>query len=161
MPAQGMVLPNTVKIPRDFDPGDPSFNEYKKKEYSIGYAFEHSFNDVWSVKQNFRYLGIAADIKGVFADDGLSDDGTLLNRFAFLNSGQFHNIAIDNQAHASFLTGPLRHKSTIGLDYQDIYYRHIFKGNFSTPPISIVDPVYGQDIPAPDFLFGTSTKDNA
>jgi len=161
MPAHGMVLPNTVKIPRDFDPGDPSYNEYRKKEYSLGYAFAHRFNEVGSVNQNFRYLGLASDIHGVFADDGLSDDGTQLNRFAFLNDGQFYNIVVDNQAHASFTTGPLRHESTVGLDYQNIYYRHIFKGNFSTPPISIVNPVYGQDIPAPDFLFGTSTKDRA
>ena len=31
-------------------------------------------------------------------------------------------------------------------------------GNFSTPPISLVNPVYGQGIPFPDFLFGTSSN---
>lgn len=158
MPARGMVLPNVVKIPRDFDPGDPSFNKYRKENSSIGYAFEHRFNDVWSVEQNFRYLNNDAYLRGVFADDGLTEDGTALNRFAFFNDGYFSNILVDTQAHAQFATGPLRHQTTIGLDYQRNRERHIFKGNFSTPPISIVDPVYGQDIPNPDFLFFTSSK---
>lgn len=157
MPAQGMVLPNVVRIPRDFDPGDPSFNKYRKENYSIGYAFEHRFNEMWSVNQNFRYMNNDVAIFGVFADDGLSEDGTMLNRYAFLNTGNFSNILIDNQAHVQFATGPLRHHAIVGVDYQTSHERHIFKANFSTPPISIVDPVYGQDIPFPDFLFFTSS----
>jgi iron complex outermembrane recepter protein len=161
MPARGMVLPNTVKIPRDFDPGDPSFHKYRKENYSVGYAFAHRFNAVWSVNQNFRYLNNDSFIRGVFADDGLLEDGTSLNRYAFFNTGNFSNILVDNQIHANFATGPLRHQTTVGLDYQRNHERHIFMANFSTPPISIVNPVYGQDIPFPDFLFGSSSKNRA
>ena len=45
---------------------------YRKENCSIGYAFEHRFNNILSVKQNFRYLNNDAYIRGVFADDGLT-----------------------------------------------------------------------------------------
>lgn len=156
MPAQGMVKPNPVMIPRNFDPGDPSFNKYRKENYSLGYAFEHRFNDVFSVNQNVRYLHNKSYIQGVFADDGVSCGGLCLNRYSFFNDGHFSNVAVDNQLHAKFATGPLQHKVTLGVDHQDSSEAHVFMANFGAPPISIVNPIYGQNIPFPNFLFGTS-----
>src|SRR5262245_2029924 len=35
--------------------GEPGFDDYKEDQWSIGYAFEHRFNDVFQVRQNVRY----------------------------------------------------------------------------------------------------------
>jgi iron complex outermembrane receptor protein len=169
MPAHGMVLPNRVDIPRSFNPSDPDFDKYHKRQYSVGYSFEHRFNEIFSVNQNFRYWNQKAYIRGLFADNGLvppAPNGTELGRFAFFNDGSFANIHVDNQGHAKFDTGPLRHHFMAGLDFQKIRSRHVFMGNFCDPPtspapcrINIRNPVYGQPIPYPNFLFGTSSKD--
>lgn len=40
-------------IPRNRFLGEP-FSNYKKKEYSVGYVFDHRFNDNLSVRNAFR-----------------------------------------------------------------------------------------------------------
>ncbi len=162
VPAVGTVLPGVVDIPRSFNTGDPGFDTYKKTEASVGYAFEHRFNDVWQVKQNFRYLYNDQQIKHVGDGSALDASGTALNRIAYNNFGTVNAATLDNQAIATFDTGPLEHKALFGFDYQNIQYNHrLYYGGITdpaSPPLSILDPIYYQTIPTPTFLLGTSNK---
>lgn len=161
-PAVGTVLPGLVHIPRSFNTGDPGFDEYEKEEASIGYSFEHRFNDVWQVKQNFRYLHNSQTIHHVGDGSDYDASGTALDRIAYNNFGTVDAITVDNQAIATFDTGALSHQMLFGFDFQNIQYdHHLYYGSTSgpdAPPLSIIDPVYYQYIPTPDFMLGTSNK---
>lgn len=155
VPAAGTILPG-VHIPRNLDVGDPSFDKYSKTEESIGYSFSHRLNDTWSVYQDFRYLYNKQDIQYVGVS-GVSSNGTQLTRVAYRNEGTVDTATIDNRAQAKFLTGPLQHTATVGIDWQDTEFDHIFLGG-TAPNLSISNPQYNQAIAAPSSMYGTSTN---
>ncbi len=48
-------VPYTWKSRSEY-PGEPTWDSFRKTQESIGYQFEHRFNDVWSVKQSYRFM---------------------------------------------------------------------------------------------------------
>lgn len=157
VPAVGTAQGGPVSIPRSFYPGEPDFDSFRKTQESIGYTLEHRFDDVWSFKQNYRFLRNDQTVKYV-ANDGYTPDGLSLERTAYLNQGTVNSHTIDNQVTAKFNTGPLTHQVTLGLDYQNIQFDHTFLGlpGDTAPTLSIANPQYGQAIPDPTFMFATS-----
>lgn len=141
---------------RSFNPGEPGFDSFRKTEASIGYQFQHRFDDVWSFRQNYRFMHESQTIKYV-GNDGFNADGTTLDRMPWLNTGMLNSHTVDNQLAAKFDTGPLKHQALVGLDYQNLQFDHDFYGSLgSTPSIDVQHPQYGQPIPYPTFMYATS-----
>lgn len=141
---------------RSENPGEPTFDSFRKTQESIGYQLEHRFNDVWSVKQSYRFLHNSQTIQYV-GNDGFTTGTNTLARTAYLNTGMVNSHTVDNQVNAKFDTGPVKHNVTFGLDYQNIQFDHYFLGNLtSTPGLNESNPIYGQTIPYPNFTFATS-----
>ncbi|SDR80631.1 iron complex outermembrane recepter protein [Bradyrhizobium canariense] len=161
VPAVGTVLPGAIKIGPSFDTGNPTFDQFKKEETSVGYLFEHRFDDVWQIKQNVRYS--YNDIYIQNAADGayLTPGGTAIERNPYINQGTLGSFVIDNEAIATFNTGFLRHQVVFGVDYQNYQYDHRFledyTSSYSPAPLSLTNPSY-QSIPLPNFLLGTSSR---
>ncbi|MCB8877284.1 TonB-dependent siderophore receptor [Acidisoma silvae] len=157
LPAQGTVWGNTPgQIPTELNPGDPNYQHYSKTEASIGYLFDHRFDDVWSVHQSARYTYDKADLQNVFAY-GVTPDGMSLERYAFSNDTSLNQFTVDTNAQARFGTGPVRHTVTMGLDYQRVYYKEVYGSNFDEPDLNIFAPVYHQVI-NPVTSFTTDTE---
>ncbi len=148
VPAQGSVLGNpNGKIPTSFYAGDPGFNDLSRKQYSLGYAFEHRFNDTWTVRQNLRYLHTDGTFKQVLPLS-LAANGRTLNRYVQVDYETVGTFTVDNQVQAKFETGPLRHTVLAGLDYQNVADKDRI-GQAVGPSIDIFNPVYNQNIVAP------------
>ncbi|WP_050465353.1 TonB-dependent siderophore receptor [Herbaspirillum autotrophicum] len=162
VPAAGTVLPGKVTIPRSFFAGDPDYNSYEKEQESIGYEFEHKFNDTWSFKQNLRVLRNSLHIRMLDDSYGLNADGVSIGREAYKHDGSATSAAVDNQLQAIFNTGAVKHTAIFGVDYQRLHYDHTYtgQGDALAPSINIANPVYGQGIgPQPDFMYGSSSDD--
>lgn len=163
VPAVGTVLPGVVHIPRSLDTGDPSYDVYKKEEASVAYRFEHRFSDALRFRQNFRYMHNSQTIRHVGDGSDYDATGTALERIAYNNYGTVDAVMVDNQLVADFATGPIRHELVVGVDFQNtqfnhhLYYTRLDGAN--PPDLVIDDPVYGQPVPPPDFLLGTSIKE--
>src|SRR3546814_4250358 len=57
MPADGTLHQrNGKRISENFFEGEPGVDGYERDQQSFGYQFEHRFNDVFTARQNFRYL---------------------------------------------------------------------------------------------------------
>lgn len=137
-------------------PGEPTWDSFRKTQESIGYQLEQRLNDVWSFKQSYRFLRNTQTIQYV-GNDGFSPGTDTLARTAYLNEGSVNSHTVDNQLNAKFDTGPVKHNVTVGLDYQNLQFDHYFYGNLtSTPGLQESNPVYGQTIPYPTFMFATS-----
>lgn len=147
-------LGGQTAVSRRFNPGEPDFDSFRKTQGAIGETLTHRINDVWSVKQSYRYLRNNQTVQYV-GNDGFNADGTTLKRTAYLNTGSVHAHTLDNQATAAFSTGALSHQATFGVDYQHIDYDHWFYSS-PAPGLNVSNPQYGQSIPAPDFLYATS-----
>lgn len=125
--------------------GDPSFNRFAQDQATIGYQFEHRFDDVWSFRQNLRYGHIELGLNNLLLS-GATAAG--LTRVARRFDESLDTFAVDNQVEARFATGFLAHDLLFGLDYtrSDGDVRR-YTG--TAPGLSPFAPVYGRFVPNP------------
>lgn len=125
--------------------GDPSFNQSTQEQQSIGYEFEHRFDETWTFRQNARYGHVDFTLDNLFLS-GIGASG--LNRIARHFDESFDAFTVDNQALAEFETGALSHQALFGIDYSwsDADVRR-FRG--SAPSLNPYSPVYGVTVPEP------------
>ncbi|USI75225.1 TonB-dependent siderophore receptor [Sphingomonas morindae] len=152
LPAQGTALPNPAgRIPRSFFLGQPNFDGYDRQQYMLGYAFEHRFGEVWRLRQNLRYAHVDAHFEGVagdyFAPFGATN--SILARSASWSREHVDGMSLDNQAQASFGSGPLQHTLLIGLAYQGSTASTAASGFGAIPSINYLAPDYTQPFTAP------------
>lgn len=146
VPGIGSLLTNpNGRIPYNRYLGEPSVDGYKLEQASVGYEFEHRFNDAIQFRQNFRYLTVSNNLTGV-RSEGLQADLRTLNRSINYVQSDSTNIALDNQLQANLLTGPFAHKMLFGLDYQKQNNNSDYRFAFINP-IDAFNPVYGSIVP--------------
>ncbi|CAB3654558.1 Ferrichrome outer membrane transporter/phage receptor [Achromobacter dolens] len=120
LPAQGTVLSNpNGRISRDVYTGEPDFNDYHKKQWSVGYALEHKLDSVWTLRQNTRLMHLQLNNRSVWGG-GLDDSDptqATITRYAGRFQFNYSRFDIDNQAEARFRTGALEHTLLTGLEY--------------------------------------------
>lgn len=154
LPAYGTLTPNKQGnfLPNSMFVGEPGFDSYNNDQASIGYEFEHRFNETWQVRQHARYVYLTHTEEGVFGaglEDEAAEPGTPLygqySRYADAGGTRLSGVTIDNQAQADFDTGPLAHTLLVGLDYKRYTYRD-YASEGSVDPIDIFNPVYGSPV---------------
>lgn len=146
---QQYAFPNQLLQPGPRGQVDPSVNlmgddnRFKRRNTMLGYEFEHTFNDTWSLRQNLRYTRLKNDRTDMFPG-GLNDDGTV-DRYFWPVDTDSKSLFADTQLQARFATGGLTHQVLLGVDYANIRntddYRH--QRGF-IEPLDLYQPVYGK-----------------
>ncbi|KQV94460.1 TonB-dependent siderophore receptor [Rhizobacter sp. Root1221] len=131
------------RVPRSFFEGDPDYNAFKRKQRMVGYQFEHTFDNQWTVRQNFRYLESSVHLEQVYAYGWAGP--TTLNRYVSGADESLRGWTVDNQAQREFSTGAARHTLLAGVDYQ---HRNVTGAWYSgsATPIDVLAPVYGNPV---------------
>ncbi|WP_255176101.1 TonB-dependent siderophore receptor [Bordetella genomosp. 5] len=143
LPAQGTVLSNpNGTIPRHRYIGEPDFDRSVNEKTSIGYLFEHKFNDTITVRQNLRYSHVRHSSDELFLLGWADADQRVANRFADSRRGSGDVLAMDNQLQSKFSTGPIDHTLLTGLDYSRIQYSQWQQLGMAAP-LDLFRPVYG------------------
>lgn len=143
LPAEGTVLDNpNGRIPRHRYIGEPDFDRSVNEKTSVGYLFEHRFNDVFTVRQNLRYSHVRHSSDELFVLGWADADKRLASRFADSRSGSGDVLAVDNQLQTKFGTGPIDHTLLAGLDYSRIKYSQWQQLGMGAP-LDLFTPVYG------------------
>ncbi|RWQ36018.1 MAG: TonB-dependent siderophore receptor [Mesorhizobium sp.] len=148
LPAYGTIRPGKdgKYLPNSMFVGEPDFDTYNNDQASIGYEFDHRFNETWQVRQHARYVYLKHYEEGVFGGGLLNDEGDY-SRYADAGGTRLSGVTIDNQAQADFDTGPLAHTLLIGLDYKRYTYRDYASSNdMIGDDFNIFDPVYGYPV---------------
>lgn len=151
LPVVGTVLPSGYgRLPTSRFQGDPQWNLYNRTQKAIGYQFEHRFNEIFSIRSNFRYGTLENDFRGVdFAS--LQPNNRILNRSIGQHIHDVESLSVDNQLQAKFATGPLRHTVLAGIDYQNM--NSLWRYGFgSIGPIDLYAPVYNQPFTPPTLV---------
>ncbi|PRH45430.1 TonB-dependent siderophore receptor [Burkholderia multivorans] len=161
LPAAGTVLPNpNGQITKDIYEGDGNFNYYRKKQWSLGYQFEHNLNSMWTFRQNTRWMHLSLDNGSVwgagFADESLTE----INRWAGVFQMNYSRFDIDNNLEGRFATGPLQHTLLLGFQYN----RQTATDSewlAAAPTLNLYNPVYTPVTTAvfsdPDTTYRTNT----
>ncbi|SEM27131.1 iron complex outermembrane recepter protein [Bradyrhizobium sp. OK095] len=133
---------------------DPAFSAMDQKQFRIGYAFEHSFNDTWTVRQNFRYYQVSTDAKYTQIDS-IDDATQTASRSAWRIVDNLKTATLDNQAEAKFTLGSVRNTVLFGVDYSHSYYDDKI-GYGPAPDLNLLTKNYGaQAIASPAFSIFT------
>ncbi len=121
LPASGTILPNpNGRISSTLFTGSPDFDRYEKEQWSLGYLFEHRFDDTWTVRQNLRYSHLSLQdymTFGIGLDAADTTQSTML-RYAGIARPDYGRFTLDNQVQAKFKTGDVAHTALAGVDYQ-------------------------------------------
>ena len=145
VPAFGTIFDNpNGEIADDFFQGDPNFNSWDRELFSVGYQFEHRFDETWAVRQNARYVHNDLALQSIFGT--VQADLRTLNRTSFSADEVSDDITIDNQLEAAFETGPVGHTVLFGFDYQTLD-RDTSRSIGSVAPLDLFNPVYNVAIP--------------
>ena len=148
LPADGTIKPNpNGKIPLSRFTGEPGFDHYHRTEQSLGYQFEHKFDQGFRFFQNLRYEDVALVDRTIYSR-GLRPDMRSLIRGSSFNDNELRQLAVDNQLSYSFATSGIEHKLLAGVDYQDVN-ADVLQHFGTAPDLDIFSPVYGAVIVKP------------
>jgi iron complex outermembrane receptor protein len=146
LPVANPAFPDLPKFSRSFTTSDPNFDRFDANHGSIGYQFEHSFNEAWTVRQNLRYSSQDTDYRHLYYSS-MIDDHTL-NRTAFTVDETATIFSVDNGVQYDYEGSRIKNTLLMGLDYNR--YTVDGQNGFDVgPSLDINDPVYGIDVPAP------------
>jgi iron complex outermembrane receptor protein len=148
LPVEGTLLPNPHgTIPRHRTGGDEEFDHYDSEYWTLGYVFDHRFNDNVTFGQSVRYGQHDNDYAGAYIA-ALQNDLRTADRTAFVYRNQVQSFAIDNRLGFEFDTGPASHSVLVGLDYNRLNSANQ-NGDMPIDPIDVFNPVYGDIGPVP------------
>ncbi|QUN45365.1 TonB-dependent siderophore receptor [Burkholderia contaminans] len=155
LPASGTVLPNpNGRLSQDIYMGTPGFNDYRKKQWSLGYALEHRVNAIWSLHQDVRWSHLSLDDATVFGIGFVPRSTTTMMRYAGLFQLNYSRFDIDNHAQARFGTGPLEHTLLLGAQYdRQTTTNSVWLA--LAPSLNLYHPVYR---PVTDAIFSGPTS---
>lgn len=167
LPARGTVLPNPngpIPIERFIGiPGKTSMIELETLR--LGYEFRHRFNQILSVRQNFRYTDLEQTWRAPVYPSSLSADESTLYGYPYgYDKGKLETFAVDTALDAVFDTGSVKNTLTFGFDYyhSDDYSRTSqidyadFPGSYIA--LNLYHPNY--NIPLPRYSSSETTSES-
>lgn len=135
------------RLPLDFRVGDPGFEFWDRKTWSVGYLFSHRLSDALTFRQNLRFTNNKQDSQWTYRGS-LENDLRTLNRTALAPSEDADTLSVDNQLQWKTTSGQVEHTLLMGLDYQDFSGISLAFGG-TAPSIDLFDPAYNQAVIAP------------
>ncbi|TYP06299.1 iron complex outermembrane receptor protein [Xenorhabdus doucetiae] len=119
-PKKGTVtsVPNVGYIPYKMNLSDPSFNQSRREQSSIGYLLEHDINDVFSFQQNLRYSRANERFKLFVYTSDVKGLPTSIQRRPQREYSNTQSFNMDNQLKAQFSTSNIDHNVISGIDYK-------------------------------------------
>lgn len=172
LPMEGTLTSNpNGKISDSTAVGNSDWETFEREQLSLGYEFEHHFNDRTYFMQNARYSQMDINLRQMYYSQYVGDTAlapydpnrTSIIRQASTEEGTSNAFNIDNRVVHNFNTGAVEHTLLAGLDYQSI---DIESKDYAADPIigdaNSLLPVPGVgNIPNPIFnIFDPSYSSN-
>lgn len=139
LPAYGTLYdnPHGGKLDIDTHLGHPSWDEFDRQFWTLGYEYEHQFNDAWAFRQNARYMRSLIDrnetwwtypptlpvVPGMFPN-GAAGDGTddFVLAYGRDRDNDSQTFSIDNQLVGHFDTDNMANTVLIGASFDRLSF---------------------------------------
>lgn len=154
LPASGTVFRDARgRLDRDTYVGDSAYDFMTNEKTSLGYVFEHHFDEVWTLRQNLRYSNYrqASSEIALFGPAG----GGQYSRYSDARKGDGRLFTIDTHVQANFATGPVEHTLLTGVDYNNGKFDQQQSLDFILQSFDPFQPVYGQPLDTVPFSFAS------
>ncbi len=157
LPYEGTVVDRVVggvnygRIDRDANFTEPSVDFYERRQGSVGYELEHTFDNQWTARSNARFGVSDIDEQFLYANGYVAGSPTLLDGVNFAHQTRSTTFLIDNQLEGTVDTGPVEHRILAGVDYKYFNIDQVQSSALfgTTPPIDAFNPVYGSPLTDP------------
>ncbi|MFN3988097.1 MAG: TonB-dependent siderophore receptor [Rhodocyclaceae bacterium] len=159
LPATGTVLPNpNGRIPRGRFVGEPDYDKFDLTRYSIGYLFEHAFNDQLQLRHSLRYFNAENTYDSIWTWGLDTDQRATLFRGAQDREDRSAAVVADTSLQYNWTTGGIAHTSLIGFDITR--QRHeTERYNRTAQALDLYTPVYGGALGEPELAsFSSRTR---
>lgn len=127
--------------------GHPGFDRIDSRVYSLTALFDHSFNDVLSLRSAVRYIDGRTTLQQMYvdsysnpADPFIDADRRVVNRTAYGTRPDVQIFSADNALQFDFATGAFQHLLLAGVDYSQ-YREQLQRLDATGTPIDIYTPV--------------------
>lgn len=150
LPASGTLLDNpSGKLSTDTNLGHPDWDGFEREFWTLGYEYEHRFDNDWTFRQNGRYTRSLVDRQETwlqFVDAGYSSN---IGAYNLDRANESRIYSIDNQVVGNVTTGALENTMLFGASFdrtsfvQSQYASDIANGEFYL--IDIFDPQYSSE----------------
>ena len=131
-----------------FWPGDEHFDKLDQRKWTVGYEFEHTFNDTFSVQQNLRYGQLNTTNQYL---NFSTTDGQIFDRSTAGSYEDMSSLSTDSRLVSRFATGALQHTLVTGLDYAWTDTSLLYATG-DAPSIDRSNPDYHQPVARPDVV---------
>ncbi len=130
----------------DFWQGDEYFDKLEQRQWTVGYEFEHAFNDTFSLQQNLRYGQV--DTSNQYLQPTGLVGGRTLERYAVGVYEDMESLSTDTRFISRFATGEVQHTLITGVDYAWIDTSLLYASG-PGPSIDLYSPDYHQPVSTP------------
>ncbi len=162
LPWNGSVSYNpNGQVPTRRFVSEPGFDAYDTEQFSLGWLFEHKFNDRWTVRQNFRNTISKVDYKSMYPDSYSNPEDpyldpaqTTLNRYWYVHKPRMRTLLADQNLEGKLNWGATEHTVLFGADYSR-YRETGEEGSGLGSPLNVYHPVYGN---IPDYETADTPK---
>ncbi len=165
LPWSGSVQENpNGRIPTRRFASEPGFDAYDTEQFSVGWLFEHQFNDTWKVRQNFRNTVSSVDYKTLYpnvygarrGDSYIDPEQTTVDRIFYVNKPRMRTLLADQNLEGKLNWGRTEHTVIFGMDYSR--YRETSQmARGAGSPLNLYHPEYGN---VPEYELSDNPKIN-
>jgi len=133
------------RIPTRLFASDPSVDFFRREQVMVGYQFEKNLTDDFTFRQNARIAHDDVRFQTLLGNGyvGGAPASALLSRFNDYARDIATQVNLDNQFEYRFATGPVLHKALVGVDLKNYKISDLQAFDFATPPLNLLNPVYG------------------
>ncbi len=165
LPWSGSVQENpNGRIPTRRFTSEPGFDAYDTEQFSVGWLFEHQFNDTWKVRQNFRNTVSSVDYKTLYpnvygarrGDSYIDPEQQTVDRYFYVNKPRMRTLLADQNLEGKLHWGRTEHTVIFGMDYSR--YRETSQtATGAGSPLNLFHPEYGN---VPQYELSDKPKQN-
>jgi iron complex outermembrane recepter protein len=143
LPQSGTLLSNSNgRLPSNRYLGEPDIDKYDNKRYSVGYLYEHAFNDTLKLRHSLRYFHNQNDYVNTWIGELDSDERTTLSRGVNKRHDESSATAADTSLQYQWHHGRVKHTSLLGFDYtQAKHQSERYAADIAS--IDVYAPTYG------------------
>ncbi|ATQ68792.1 MULTISPECIES: TonB-dependent siderophore receptor [Methylosinus] len=137
-----------INLPRHFSVSDPALwgnFPYVVHRTLYGYDWTYKFDEDWKLRNRFHYVDHEENQTGLANWGGWDGSTGDITRTFVHNPLKRSMLSTNLDLTGEIITGPLRHKTLVGLDWYK--YQDDWVGDYGftlpTAPLNIYSPVYG------------------
>ncbi len=114
-------------------------DKFEKEQVTVGYQFNHSFNDIFTYNQNYNFTFVDLYLKSTSAYPDYDGDPYTISRYSLINDGFTSSYTFDNNIVANWVAGSFKNRVLTGVDYQ--YHTNNWLGNGNGAFVGVIDPL--------------------